>query len=85
MAFTNTTPSLTEKEKDAQIEVVESCADAENREYLARYPLLANKTPEELKALNAKVLRKLDWRFLPCITAMLLMKYDLAEIQRGKC
>jgi hypothetical protein len=43
--------------------------------YLQQYPLLANKTDDELKALNKAVLKKLDWKFLPCITIMLLMKY----------
>lgn len=42
--------------------------------WLQRYPLLADKTEEELEALNKSVLRKLDWKFLPCITIMLLMK-----------
>lgn len=43
-------------------------------EYLARFPALAGKTEEELAKLNKSVLRKLDWKFLPCITLMLLMK-----------
>lgn len=41
---------------------------------LERYPLIKNKSTEELSALNRAVLKKLDWRFLPCITMMLLMK-----------
>lgn len=55
-------------------------AEIENAEvpaediFLQRYPLLANKSKEELNKLNKSVLSKLDWRFLPCITAMLLMK-----------
>jgi hypothetical protein len=43
-------------------------------ELLERYPLLKDKSEEELKKLNKAVLKKLDWKFLPCITAMLLMK-----------
>ncbi|EUC41932.1 hypothetical protein COCMIDRAFT_29378 [Bipolaris oryzae ATCC 44560] len=43
--------------------------------YLQQYPLLVNKTEDELKALNKAVLKKLDWKFLPCITIMLLMNY----------
>jgi hypothetical protein len=42
--------------------------------YLSRYPLLVGKSDEELEKLNKGVLRKLDWKFLPCITFMLLMK-----------
>jgi hypothetical protein len=44
-------------------------------EILNRYPLLAGKSEVEMALLNKKVLRKLDWRFLPCITTMLLMNY----------
>ncbi|KAI9896618.1 hypothetical protein N3K66_008790 [Trichothecium roseum] len=40
-----------------------------------RYPLLADASQEKLDQLNKAVLRKLDWRFLPVITAMLLMSY----------
>lgn len=43
---------------------------------LERYALLREKSTEELAQLNKSVLKKLDWKFLPCITAMLLMKYD---------
>jgi hypothetical protein len=43
-------------------------------EILNRYPLLVGKSQEELASLNKKVLKKLDWKFLPCITLMLLMK-----------
>jgi hypothetical protein len=41
---------------------------------LERYSLIKDKPQEELDVLNKKVLRKLDWKFLPCITMMLLMK-----------
>jgi len=43
-------------------------------EILQRYPLLAGKSEVEMALLNKKVLKKLDWKFLPCITFMLLMK-----------
>lgn len=43
--------------------------------YLTNYPLLQAKTPEELDALNKSVVRKLDWKFLPMVTMMLLMKF----------
>lgn len=54
-----------------KIEATEAATDAS---YLQQYDLLKNKTEDEIKALNKAVLRKLDWKFLPCITAMLLMK-----------
>jgi hypothetical protein len=44
-------------------------------EILNRYPLLVGKSEVEMALLNKKVLRKLDWKFLPCITFMLLMNY----------
>jgi hypothetical protein len=54
------------------VEIVEEASQAEL--YLERYPLLANKSKEQLEILNKSVLKKLDWKFLPCITMMLLMK-----------
>jgi hypothetical protein len=53
---------------------VEDADHGASPDYTQLYPLLANKNEEELKALNKSVLKKLDWKFLPCITAMLLMK-----------
>lgn len=48
--------------------------------YLERYPLLRDKSKEDLAKLNKSVLRKLDWKFLPCITMMLLMKYAIHNL-----
>ncbi|KAI8689505.1 MFS domain-containing protein [Fusarium sp. Ph1] len=42
---------------------------------LGRYELIRNKTPEELKAIEKSLVRKLDWKFLPMVAAMLLMNY----------
>lgn len=41
---------------------------------LERYELIRDKTPEELKELDIAVRRRLDWKFLPMICAMLMMK-----------
>lgn len=49
---------------------------------LQRYELLKDKSSAELKALNKAVLKKLDWKFLPCITAMLLMKSAISILSR---
>lgn len=65
--------SLSSKERGI-IELVENAQDSEADNYLHGFDLLAGKSKEELALLNKKVLRKLDWKFLPCITAMLLMK-----------
>ncbi|KAF4424942.1 putative transporter [Colletotrichum fructicola] len=42
---------------------------------LERYDLIRNKTPEELKALDKAVRKRLDWKFLPMVCAMLMMNY----------
>ncbi|KAI1393108.1 major facilitator superfamily transporter [Hypoxylon trugodes] len=61
------------KSKGATTELVE---DAPLHDpYLEQWPLLREKSPEELAALDKAVVKKLDWRFLPCMTAMLLMNY----------
>jgi hypothetical protein len=67
--------SRTSLSKDADAHVIE---DAVADPYVDLYPLLAGSSKDELDKLNKSVLRKLDWKFLPCITAMLLMKWDLA-------
>lgn len=41
---------------------------------IERYELIRDKSPEELKALSKAVVSKLDWRFLPMVCAMLMMK-----------
>jgi hypothetical protein len=51
--------------------------------YLERFPLLQGKTEEELAALNKKLLKKLDYRFLPTVTMMLLMGYVFSSMHRN--
>lgn len=41
---------------------------------LERYELIRDKTPEQLKALDRSICRRLDFKFLPMICAMLMMK-----------
>jgi hypothetical protein len=41
-----------------------------NVEYLARYPLIANKSTEELRKIEKGLLRKLDWIFLPVVCGL---------------
>ncbi|KAK6008107.1 hypothetical protein QM012_000010 [Aureobasidium pullulans] len=60
-------------DKEKAIEHIESAPV--DSTYLDGFPLLRDKSDDELAALNKKVLKKLDWKFLPCITAMLLMNY----------
>jgi hypothetical protein len=52
-------------------EIVQSAASPE--QLLQGWSLLRDKTQEERDVLQKKVLRKLDWMFLPCVTAMLIM------------
>ncbi|KJK68128.1 Major Facilitator Superfamily protein [Aspergillus parasiticus SU-1] len=55
---------------------LEDLKDAPQRDPLLElFPILQNKTPEELEKLNRSVVSKLDWYFLPCITMILLMSY----------
>lgn len=58
----------------AEIIKIENAAPDDAAVWIQQYPLLREKTQEELAALNKAVLKKLDWKFLPCITFMLLMK-----------
>lgn len=67
--------SQTSLPKDGGVEIVERAQVAEADLYLQHFDLLAGKSKEELDKLNKKVLSKLDWKFLLCITAMLLMKW----------
>ena len=46
-----------------------------------RFDLLRDLTDDEMAALNKKVVRKLDWRLMPCITIMYLMAYVLPHQQ----
>lgn len=69
MAADNKTPK--QSDEVVKIDDVE-VLDAER--FLQGYPLLREKSKDELKQLSKSVLKKLDWKFLPTITLMLLMK-----------
>ena len=47
---------------------------AQRDEYLERYDLIKDKSPSELKAIEKSLVRKLDWKFLPMVSMMLIMK-----------
>lgn len=67
------TRSIDSKKANAEM-VEESRGTKESAELLLQcWPLLRDKSPDELEALNKQVLRKLDWKFLPCVTIMLIM------------
>ena len=65
---------MTSKDLGSKTEV-EDLKDSPQRDPLLElFPILQDKTPEELEQLNRSVVRKLDWQFLPCITMILLMR-----------
>jgi hypothetical protein len=39
-----------------------------------RFDTLRGLSDDQMKALNKKLVRKIDWRLMPCITVMFLMK-----------
>lgn len=39
-----------------------------------RFDTLKDLSDEQMTALNKKVVKKIDWRLMPCITVMFLMK-----------
>lgn len=53
------------------------------REYLENYPLLVNKTTEELKKLEKSLKYRLDYIFLPMVTLVLFVGY-LERINVGQ-
>ncbi|KAL4876978.1 major facilitator superfamily domain-containing protein [Aspergillus karnatakaensis] len=73
MASTDPKQTFEDGDTKAALEALETVSETDRM--LAHFPILQNKTPEELAALNKAVLRKLDWYFLPCVTMMLLMSY----------
>jgi hypothetical protein len=44
------------------------------QEIQARFETLRDLNEEEMVALNKRVLKIIDWRLMPCITLMFLMK-----------
>ncbi|KLP09785.1 Uncharacterized protein LW94_4825 [Fusarium fujikuroi] len=64
-------PGSFDIKRDVEYEEVAPVRD----EILERYPLIKDKTPEERAAIEKSLVRKLDWKFLPMVTAMLLMNY----------
>ena len=59
-------------EPKAVLEALEHVSEADRM--LVHFPILQDKSHEELELLNKAVLRRLDWYFLPCVTMMLLMR-----------
>ncbi|EJT71086.1 hypothetical protein GGTG_12107 [Gaeumannomyces tritici R3-111a-1] len=68
--------SVRSKSSSLKGDGVDTVEDAAVRDpILERYELIRDKTPEERKAIEKSLVRKLDWKFLSMVTAMLLMNY----------
>ncbi|KAL4959777.1 major facilitator superfamily domain-containing protein [Aspergillus stella-maris] len=78
---TNTNAEI--KSTDKHIEFVSETAKPQHAEgaYISpgeiqmRFDLLRDLTPEQIEALNKRVLRRIDWHMMPCVTLMFLMNY----------
>ena len=66
---------IDEKMADAEFkEVAPESYRITPQQIQTRFELLRNLSEEQMAALNKKLVRKLDWRLMPCITVMFLMK-----------
>lgn len=69
-----TRSSMSKDDTDSKI-VLENLEHVpQDDQLLSLFPLLQDKSPEELKKLDKAVVRRLDWWFLPGVTMMLLMR-----------
>lgn len=68
---------ITADEKKADVEFKEVSAESQNitpQQIQARFETLRHLSEEQMAKLNKQLVRKLDWRLMPCITLMFLMK-----------
>lgn len=65
------------KSLDIKNDVELSEVVAERDLILERYELIRDKSAEERQAIEKSLVRKLDFKFLPMVTAMLMMKLAL--------
>jgi hypothetical protein len=68
MAAPNQTFALDKKQFSSEHVEIAGSQSEHNIEYLSRYPLIADKSPEELRQIEKGLLRKLDWIFLPVVS-----------------
>jgi hypothetical protein len=80
MAHDNAPEKRSSISKEGGIDIVEDAQTSNEELWIQEYDLLRSKSKEELALLNKKVVKKLDWRFLTTITAMLLMKCEKPTI-----
>lgn len=60
----------------------EHAVEDPTREWIQEYPLLAEKTPEELKKIETSLKRRLDYIFLPMVTMVLFMGYEACQYSK---
>lgn len=68
---------ITADEKKADVEFKEVSAENHKitpQQIQSRFETLRHLSEEQMAALNKRLVRKLDWRLMPCITLMFLMK-----------
>jgi len=73
----------TEKSDGASIEkidvVIQTTENTSPAAIQARFTTLCDLDDEQMAALNKRVLRRIDWRMMPTITIMFLLKYVLQQ------
>lgn len=76
--MTNTDEKMTNtdvKMADAEFkEVAPESHPITPQQIQARFETLKDLSQEEMNALNKRLVKRLDWRLMPCITLMFLMK-----------
>jgi hypothetical protein len=65
---------MSEKQNTEFKEVVEEFVNITPQQIQARFDTLRDLSDEDMAALNKKLVNKIDWRLMPCVTLMFLMK-----------
>jgi len=65
---------MSEKQNIEFKEVVEESVNITPQQIQARFDTLRDLSDEDMAALNKKLVKKIDWRLMPCVTLMFLMK-----------
>lgn len=62
------------RSSDPSLEKLEQHREITLRDIQARFDLLRDLTDAEMERLNKSVVKKIDWRMMPTITMMFLMR-----------
>lgn len=60
---------------DPSLEKLEQHGDITPRDIQARFDLLRDLSDAEMDKLNRRLVKKIDWRMMPTITLMFLMRW----------